>query len=90
MLWLMFGRGEGGWSRFSSDLSGLIDLGLPDMDGHELVKKLRGYQGSDASTFICVSAHRLECQHLNQHTIDQFIQKPCAIQDLQDAMALSA
>ena len=68
----------------------LIDLGLPDMDGHELVKKLRGYQGSDASTFICVSAHRLERQHLNQHTFDQFIQKPCAIQDLQDAMAISA
>ena len=68
----------------------LIDLGLPDMDGHELVKKLRGYQGSNASTFICVSAHRLECQHLNQHTFDQFIQKPCATQDLQDAMALSA
>lgn len=60
----------------------LVDLGLPDKDGHELALDLRSRLCQPNCKLVCVSAHRLDEQHLLSKTFDFFIQKPCQLSDL--------
>lgn len=63
----------------------LLDIGLPDIDGHEVAKKLReqGYEGR----LIALSGYSLaDEQNKGDSAFDQFLVKPVGLNDLTRAL----
>jgi two-component system, sensor histidine kinase len=66
----------------------LLDIGLPDMDGFEVARRLRRLPGLDGVRLVAMSGYGGEEQHRlsREAGIDQYLIKPVALDALEGAM----
>jgi len=64
----------------------LIDIGLPDLDGYELAKRLRGLHGERKPTLVAVTGYGLEAdrRRASEAGFDHHFVKPIDIERLGD------
>lgn len=65
----------------------LSDIGMPEMDGWELAKKIRAVSKSCPIIFTTGWGMELESEKLTEYEIDEVITKPFKINDLIDGIA---
>lgn len=67
----------------------LIDIGLPDMSGHELARRVRRERGPDIVKLIAVTGYAQEDDRLRSRSagFDGHLAKPVDIQILQEVLA---
>jgi DNA-binding response OmpR family regulator len=66
----------------------LLDIGLPDMDGFEVARRLRRLPGLNGVRLVAMSGYGGEEQHRlsREAGIDQYLIKPVALDALEGAM----
>ena len=62
----------------------LLDLGLPDMEGHEVARRLRERKGPARPLVIAITGHGKDADRLQSYEvgIDLHLTKPVSIQEL--------
>ncbi len=71
----------------------LMDIGLPDMDGMELAKKIRSEPGCNQKTYIAALTAHVSKQHKEQFLkagMDAVLFKPFSVRELQEMLVLQA
>jgi CheY-like chemotaxis protein len=70
----------------------VLDIGMPDMDGRELCRQMKGVPHLSRTTFIALSGYgqATDLTLSQQAGFDQHFTKPVGIDDLLDALANSA
>ena len=63
----------------------ILDINLPDMNGFELLKKLKALEHLSSTTFIALTGYEQEAIYTNErHVIfDHFLQKPVDVAHLE-------
>jgi DNA-binding response OmpR family regulator len=78
------------FQRMSPDIV-LLDIGLPDMNGHEVAKRIRGICGSAAPVLVAVTGWEREDMHSgcgDCTEFDFFLTKPVNFDDLDKILRL--
>jgi two-component system CheB/CheR fusion protein len=65
----------------------LLDLGLPDMDGYEVARKLRDEHPNKRMLLIAVTGYQGDAERLKQAGFDDHLIKPPNLQRLSDLLA---
>ncbi|HEX7080799.1 MAG TPA: CheR family methyltransferase [Gammaproteobacteria bacterium] len=68
----------------------VVDLGLPDMPGEELVRRLRGRPELSGCRFICLSGRGPKEIDWRAAGFDHFVQKPARFEELKRLVGLGA
>lgn len=73
---------------FAPDLV-IIDVGLPDLDGHELARRLRGSMVTDACAIVALSGYDQpeDERHGLDAGFDAYMVKPIDVEDLATVVA---
>ncbi len=64
----------------------LIDLGMPQLDGIELIRRLRSQPGTREMPIIALSAFDQLRQRVSNVQVDAVVSKPFAIETLEDTI----
>ena len=80
--------GETGLARLAEGLPDvlLLDIGLPHMDGFEILQRVRGMPGADRTPVIAVTsfAHPDEVRRIRESGFTNYLAKPFQVQALLD------
>lgn len=53
-----------------------LDIGLPDMDGFEVARRLRGHSELENTVVVAVTGYEIDRERLEASPFDGFLQKP--------------
>lgn len=72
--------------RFAPDVA-LLDIGLPDMDGYELARRIREGQQGHAVVLVAVTGHQRDATQLEAAGFDHHLIKPIDLRALRRLLA---
>jgi two-component system, chemotaxis family, CheB/CheR fusion protein len=65
----------------------LLDIGLPDLDGHDVARRIRGIAGFEHVVIIAVSGYSPEAGDRGPDSpFDDYLAKPVSMSAIEDAM----
>ena len=67
----------------------LMDVGLPDLDGHETARRIRGAPGGDDIHMVAFTGHHRSTRPAAS-AFDGYLMKPVALEDIEELLAVAA